>query len=158
MSASASEEILTIIGRVASSGLSHQTTQKSSHGHPLGDACAHPVPRGASLATSHRKGERRGFAIRFQGAEPSRRLTKSRSGYQQTWQPPVTIPSVPNPVCIAPARTRKLISGGPSIIYSAGFYWPSDPATCSPSSPDSPGAGMPRSRQIFFAKKSGISR
>jgi len=56
---------LTIIGRVASTGLSHQAMQKSSHGHPRGDACAHPVPRGASLATSHRKGERRGFAIRF---------------------------------------------------------------------------------------------
>ena len=65
---------------------------------------------------------------------------------------------VPSAAQVVHRRTRKLISGGPSIIHSAGFYPPSDPVTCSPSSPNSPGAGMPRSRQIFFARKSGISR
>jgi hypothetical protein len=88
--------------------------QKSSCGRPRGDACDCPVLRGATLAISHRKGGRTGFATRFQGVGPSRQQTSSRSGYRRTWQPPETTASVPKQPCIYSARPGKIKGSRPA--------------------------------------------
>lgn len=46
----------------------------------------------------------------------------------------------------------------PWTSHTAGIYCESAASLGSPFSSDSPGAGMPRSRQIFFTRLSGISR
>ena len=114
--------MLTIIGRVASSEPSHQTRQKSSPGHPRGDACAHPALDGATMATSHHKVARKGSAKRTQEAELSQQPTKSRFGYRRPWHPPSTTRGVPNQPRITSARTMAISGSRPWASHTAGFY------------------------------------
>jgi hypothetical protein len=71
------------------------------------ETVAHPALHGATLATSHRKVERKGFARRFQEARPSQRPTEPGFGYQRPWHSSSTQPhGVPN----EPPKAQPLAS------------------------------------------------
>jgi len=55
-------------------------------------------------------------------------------------------------------RTAAISGSRPWTFYQGRLYRESAASLCSPFSSDSPGAGIPRSRQIFFTRLSGISR
>ena len=80
-SASASEEMLTIIARAASSEFLRQPRTTPSLARLRGDACDPQEPRGATQATAHHRGEHTGSPKRFRGAAPSRRPTSFQSRY-----------------------------------------------------------------------------